>query len=138
MIPCIAGWAGPTPRCRFCGPPPVPLPSPSMNSWRVVSAIVLARRADQRLAPGDRVVLPERVAHELLVHEEPPGIGMPLEAHAEHAPHLTLEPVRDRPQRNRGRHRRVVLVQAHLQPQTVVVGERVEVIDDLVAWPLLA
>src|SRR5438093_900252 len=71
MIPCIAGWAGPTPRCRFCGPPPVPLPSPSMNSWRVVSAIVLARRADHRLAPGDRVVLPDRGAHQLLVHAVP-------------------------------------------------------------------
>src|SRR5690349_24459529 len=80
MIPCIAGCAGPMPTVRFW-PVPVPLPSPSMNSRRVVVVAVLLGatsisdpRSDQRLTTVDRVVLAERVADELLVHEQPAKI----------------------------------------------------------------
>src|SRR3989442_1773567 len=38
MIPCMAGWAGPTPTWMFWLPAPVPAPSPSMNSRVVVGA----------------------------------------------------------------------------------------------------
>src|SRR6058998_1921817 len=116
MIPCIAGCAGPTPTCRFWGPPPVPLPSPSMNSRRVVCAIALGRWSDERLTPVDRIVLPQGMAHELLVHEQPSQVRMRLEADAEHVPHLALEPVRDRPEGHGGRNAGIVLVHAHLEP----------------------
>src|SRR6266704_6794327 len=130
MIPCMAGCAGPTPTRRFWLPLPVPLPSPSMNSRCVVCAItVLARRTDQRLAPVDRVVLPQRVTDELLVHEQTPQVGMAREAHAEHVPDLALEPVGDGPEVDGGRYQGVVLVDPHFQSQPVVVRERVEVID---------
>src|SRR5216117_3407277 len=134
MIPCMAGCAGPTPTCRFWLPLPVPLPSPSMNSRRVVSAIApLGRRTDQRLAPVDRVVLPERMTDELLVHQQAPQVGMAREAHAEHVPDFALEPVGDRPEVDGGRHHGVVLVDLYFQSQPVVVRERVEVVDDLEA-----
>src|SRR5512145_584372 len=100
MIPCIAGWAGPTPTCSVW-PLPVPLPSPSMNS-RVVtpapvgSAITRHLRPsrlgpDQGLAPVDGVVLAQRVPDELLVHQQAAQVRMTGEAHAEHVPHLALE-----------------------------------------------
>src|SRR5947207_7484784 len=94
MIPCIAGWAGPMPTWRFWLPLPVPLPSPSMNSRRVVSAIVvLLRGADQGLPPVDRVVLAQRVADELLVEEQPRQVRVAAEADAEHVPNHTHDPV---------------------------------------------
>src|SRR6267143_3073578 len=139
MIPCIAGWAGPTPTCRFWLPLPVPLPSPSMNSRRVVPAMaVLVRGTDQRLPPVDRLVLAQWVADELLVHEEPHQIRVAAEPQAEHVPHLALEPVRDGPEADGARHDRIVLLHARLDPHAVVVGHRVEVVDDLEARPVLA
>src|SRR5712692_4497136 len=128
MMPCIAGCAGPMPTCRFWLPPPVPLPSPSMNSRRAVSAMaLLVRGTDQGLPPLDRVVLAQRVTDELLVHEEAPRVRVAGEAHPEHVPHLALEPVRDRPERDGARHDRVVLVHPRLDPHAVVVRHRVEV-----------
>src|SRR5262245_59813458 len=100
MMPCMAGCAGPIPTCRFSVRLPVPLPSPSMNARVVVSAMGLSLLpgADQRLAAVDGIVLAQRVADELLVHQQAPQIGMAVEADPEHVPHLTLEPVGDRPQ----------------------------------------
>src|SRR6266571_6778377 len=118
MMPCIAGCAGPMPTWMFWLPAPVPAPSPSMNSRRAVSGM----RTDERLAAVDRIVLAQRVADELLVHQEAPGVGMAVEAHAEHVPHLALEPVGDRPEGGGRRHHRVVLLDAHLQAHAVVVG----------------
>src|SRR5262249_34245108 len=140
MIPCMAGWAGPMPTWTFWGPLPVPLPSPSMNSRRVVSAIApsLARRADQRLAAVDRIVLPQRMAHELFVHEKPARIRVILELHPEHVPRLALEPVGDGPEHDSARDAGVVLVHAHLQPEPMVVGDRVKMVDDLEARAVLA
>src|SRR4051794_13253512 len=111
MMPCMAGWAGPTPIWRFCWPPePVPAPSPSMKSRRTGSGLTLLLRPDQRLAAVDRVVLAKGVSHELLVHQQAARVGMAAEADAEHVPHLALEPVGDGPQVHGRRHRRVVLV----------------------------
>src|SRR5262245_54562062 len=124
MMPCMAGWAGPTPTCRFW-PLPVPLPSPSMNARVVVSAmrdLRLLPGADQRLAAVDGVVLAQRVAGELLVHQQPAQIGVAGKADPEHVPHLALEPVGDGPQVDRGGHLRVVLVHPHLDAQAVVVA----------------
>src|SRR5262245_35124186 len=134
MMPCIAGWAGPTPTVRFWLPPPVPLPSPSMNS-RTVGSAMSDPRADEGLATLDRVVLAQGMPDELLVHEEAPRIRMAGEAHAEHVPHLALEPVRDGPEGHRGGHDGVVLVEADLDAQTVVVADRVEVIHHLEPRP---
>src|SRR5216684_4814325 len=98
MIPCIAGCWGPTLTCRFCPPLPVPLPSPRKISRVVVSAMPPSvPRTDQRLPPLDGVVLAQGVPLELLVHQQASEVGVPLEADAEHIPHLSLEPVGDRP-----------------------------------------
>src|SRR5919201_3668700 len=138
MMPCMAGCAGPIPMCMFWGPPPVPAPSPSMNSRVVVlptsGMAPSGLRSDQRLAPVDRVILAKGVTHELLVHEQPAQIGMVLEAHPEHVPHLALEPVRDRPEGDGGRNGGVILIDSHLQTEAMIVGKRVEVVDELEAW----
>src|ERR1051326_5862538 len=88
MMPCIAGCCGPSPSCIRSAPAPVPVPSPSMNSRVVVGrdcvVAMLVGGTDERLAPIDRVILPQRMAHELLVHEEPPQVRMAVEADAEH------------------------------------------------------
>src|SRR5262245_241000 len=99
MIPCMAGWAGPTPTVTFWFPPPVPLPSPSMNS-RTVGDATSDPGPDEGLAAVDGIVLAQGVAHELLVHEQAAGIGMSGEAHPEHVPHFALEPVGASPERH--------------------------------------
>src|SRR5262245_40498990 len=118
MIPCMAGCAGPIPMCIFWEPPPVPPPSPSMNSRVVVprapSATALRLRPDQGLTSVDRIVLPQRMARELLVHEEAAQVGMAGEADPEHVPHLALEPVGDGPEGDGAGHDGVVLVHRHL------------------------
>src|SRR5215469_183677 len=144
MMPCIAGCAGPMLMCRCSVPSPLPAPSPR-NSSRVVRSAMLrvplasslldravspvrsrqARphasdpRPDQRLPAVDGIVLAERMALELLVEQEAARIGMPLEADAEHVPHLALEPVGDGPEDGRGGHRRVVLLHPHLEAHPV-------------------
>src|SRR5262245_66691370 len=101
MMPCMAGCWGPIPRCMFWEPPPVPPPSTSMNSRvvvpRTLSATALRLRPDQGLTSVDRIVLAQRMADELLVQEQAAQVGMAGEAHAEHVPHLALEPVGDGP-----------------------------------------
>src|SRR5688572_18804626 len=94
MMPCMAGWAGPTPTWMFWLPAPVPAPSPRMNSRAVgvvPKAITGSPRAlgpsaagegcrvglpldggpDEGLGPVDGIGLAEGVAHELLVEQEP-------------------------------------------------------------------
>src|SRR5881628_3347887 len=157
MIPCMAGCCGPTPSCMGWVPPPVPAPSPSMNSRVVVgpegaTSITRLPRAsrrgfalpssdlgaDQRLTAIDRIVLPERVADELLVEQQALQVRMAGEAHPEHVPHLALEPVGNGPEAAGRRHHRVVFRHTHLHAQTMVVRHREEVIDDLEARPVLA
>src|SRR5581483_5133671 len=55
----------------------------------------------------DRIVLPERIAVPVLRHQQPPRIGVAVEDDAEEIPHLTLEPVRCRPDTAHRRHVRV-------------------------------
>src|SRR5687768_17198021 len=141
MMPCMAGCCGPTPSCMVWLPPPAPAlaPSPSMNSRRVtLSAIASGLRSDERLPSVDRVVLAQRMAHELLVQEQPTQVGMVLESDAEHVPHFTLEPVRDRPESDGARHQRRVFLDLHLHPDAVILRNRIQVIDDLEARAVFA
>ena len=56
--------------------------------------------------PLHRIVLAERMGGEFLGQEDPPQIGMPVEADAEHVPDLALHPVRPLPEpHHRGDHR---------------------------------
>src|SRR2546426_4732896 len=154
MIPCMAGCCGPTPSCMGWVPLPVPAPSPSMNSRVVVGpdgatsitgsprtarcGFALPRSdlgADQGLTAVDRIVLPKRMADELLVEEQALEVRMAGEAHAEHVPHLALEPVGDGPEAGGRRHHGVVLDDADLHAQAMVVTDREEVIDHLEAPP---
>src|SRR5262249_23687854 len=126
MIPCMAGCAGPMPTVRFC-PVPVPLPSPSMISRRVVAGAtsISNPRADQRLTPSDRVVLAQRMADELFVHQKPAQVRVAVEADAEHVPPVALEPVGDRPERDGRRHHGIVLLDAHLDAHALVPAQRI-------------
>src|SRR5262249_11629524 len=142
MMPCMAGCAGPRLTCR-CSLPPLVAPSPR-NSSRVVRMFILEvdacshLRADERLAPVHRVVLAQRMAHELLVEEQTPEIGMPFETHAEHVPHLALEPVGDGPEPAGGGDSRIVLLEPHLEAQPVIVRGGVKMIHDLETGPVFA
>jgi hypothetical protein len=56
-----------------------------------------------------------------------------LEGHAEQVEDLALVPVRDAPYPLDARHARLLARQVHLQHEGVVVGVRIEVVDDLEA-----
>src|SRR6185295_18047083 len=76
-----------------------------------------AAAADQGLPLLLRVVLAQRVAHELGVHEDAPQIGVAAEADAVQVVGLALEPVHARPDRRDAVEAAVLLghagVQAH-------------------------
>src|SRR5712672_1991002 len=83
--------------------------------------------AHQRLSLFLRVILAQRVADELRVHQQAPQIRVALEAHAVKIVGLALGPVGPRPQRHQGIDDRVLLGYAAVQAHAVLLGDRVKV-----------
>src|SRR5436190_24358938 len=96
MIPCMAGCAGPTlrsiSRVSSCSEQPREVWFGSGGGMARGMAVRRCR-CYQGLAPVDRVVFSERMANELLVHENPLQVRMSSEADAEHVTSFPLEPV---------------------------------------------
>src|SRR5882757_7177618 len=145
-VPCVAGCDGPilsSIASKFmsresCSSIFVPLCCSSAIRSSDAQVVVLRigmhrTRTDQRLALLLRVVLAQRVALELLVKVDALQVGVAVEDDAVHVPGLALEPVRTRPQRDHARQLRIALLERHLDAYAVVLGERVEVVDDLEA-----
>src|SRR5207249_11222137 len=80
----------------------------------------------QRLAAHEGVVLAQRVALELRVHEDAPQVGVPGETDAEHVPRLALGPERGLPERRDGGDERILFRDRRLHAEAVVPAERVE------------
>src|SRR5262245_19738968 len=112
-VPCIAGCDGPmltvisswgssvsTSRSAESLRPRTRVLRSAMTSSRSLEQV---RAADQRLPLFLRVVLAQRVADELLVHVDPPQIGVALEADAVHVEGLALLPVEAGPHRGEAR-----------------------------------
>src|SRR5438093_5183590 len=87
----------------------------------------------QRLAAHEGVVLAQRVALELRVHEDAPQVGVPGETDAEHVPRLALGPERGLPGRRDGGDGRNRFRDRRLHAEAVVPAERVELVDHLEA-----
>src|SRR5512139_4294592 len=130
-VACVAGWDGPMlmsigSACRS-----------SFSSWVCMmngSAIgPLLFRPDRGLALRLRVILPERVPLEPLVHEDPLQVRVAAEDDAVHVPRLPLVPVDAGPHGHRRVDHGVVLVEADLDPDPVLLLQRIQMIDDLEA-----
>ena len=67
-------------------------PSFDAERGKLVDVVDLPVR-DQRLRLVDGVVLAKRMAHELLIKEDAPHVGVALELDPEHVPDLALGPV---------------------------------------------
>jgi hypothetical protein len=91
----------------------------------------MGRSGDERLPLAERVVLAQGVPLELLVHEDASEIGMAGEADAVEVPHEPLPPVRALEDRGGARQLGVRLAHPELESQMLLVGDRVEEIDDL-------
>src|SRR5207249_8497741 len=78
----------------------------------------------QRLAAHEGVVLAQRVALELRVHEDAPQVGVPGETDAEHVPRLALGPERGLPERRDGGDERILFRDRRLHAEAVVPAER--------------
>src|SRR5713226_9064160 len=85
---------------------------------------------NQGLALFDRIVLAQRVTLKPFVHEYALQVRMPPKADPEHVPYLALEPVGSGPQRGEGVHLSHGLLHGNHQPQSMLVGHRVEVVND--------
>src|SRR4029453_14504426 len=137
MVPCDAGCDG-----------PIWISVISLSPWSVswnrsgmsvpgvrsILAAVLPREprlrdgialGNQGLPLVPRVVLAQRVALELRVHEDAPQVGVADEADAVHVPDLALGPQGRVPQRRGARDRRIPARHLGLHAQPVVVGEGV-------------
>src|SRR5438552_10592045 len=98
------------------------MPDSSRDPW-------LVHRPNQGLALFDRIVLAQRVTLKPFVHEYALQVRMPPKADPEHVPYLALEPVGSRPQRAEGIYLGNGLFHGNHQPESMLVGHRVEVID---------
>src|SRR3990172_8712526 len=116
MMPCIAGCAGPTLR--------------SISRVSSFGCSILVVRSYQWLALLDRVVFPQRMPFESVVHQDPLQVRMSAEADPEHVPHLALEPVGASPEGSERVDFRVLLVYRNLDAQPVLERERKEGVDD--------
>src|SRR3990172_4856426 len=90
----------------------------------------LVDRPDERLSLVDRVVLSERMADELVVHQDALQIRMSVEADAEHVPDLPLEPVRTGPHRRQGIDLRIRFFDRDLDSQPMLEGQGKQMADD--------
>ena len=63
-----------------------------------------------------RIILAQRKRGELLGHQDPPQIGMPVELDAEHVPHFALHPIGPFPQRHGGGNGQIRLVRETRAP----------------------
>ena len=61
-------------------------------------------------APSERIIFAERISGELLGHEDPPQVGMPIESNTEHIKNFSLHPVGPRPDRDGRGERRIGVV----------------------------
>src|SRR5713101_1686830 len=90
----------------------------------------LVDRSNQGLALFDRIVLAQRVTLKPCVHEYALQVRMPPKADPEHVPDLALEPVGSGPQRGERIHLGAGLFHGNHQPQSMLLGHGVEVVDD--------
>jgi hypothetical protein len=79
---------------------------------------------------GEREILAERVPAKAVIGEDAAQIVIAVEQHAEHVEHFALEPAGDREQARDRRHR-LFLIGGDTDADTVVPGDRQQVIDDL-------
>src|SRR5579871_1817809 len=89
-----------------------------------------------QIEAGKRVVFAQGVRRPVHWHQDAAQVGMTLEGDAEEIVDLAFVPVRAWPHTRYRRHRWVVLTPlayAHLQAQLALVGQRKQVIDDIVA-----
>ena len=61
-------------------------------------------------AAAQGIILPQRIGGELLGHQDPPQVGMPVESDAEHIKNFALHPVGPRPERDGRGERRIGVV----------------------------
>ena len=95
-----------------------------------LSLLLFGKLEWPHLRGPSRMVLPERMPLPGGGHENPPQMGMPVEADAEHVPHFTFVPVGRRPQINYAGKRKVVFPKRRLDPYVFipVIGE--EMVDN--------
>src|SRR5262249_20937599 len=144
MVPCDAGWDGPiwismtslaprsvsSNRSGMREPGVCGLSAALPRDPRAADGIALRH---ERLPLVHRVVIAQRVTLELRIHEDAPQVGMADESDAEEVPHLALRPQGRLPQRRDARDARVVAGDGCLHAQAMVLGQAVQLVDDLEA-----
>src|SRR6267143_2822764 len=133
--PCVLGWCGPMLSSihsvggSCSGPTGSWATSVSTTDGVGLQPFEFLVAEDHRLPEGD-IVLAQRKSLPTLRHEDPPQIGVTVEADPEQVPGLALVPVRGRPDRGEARNVRVGHGRSGLDPDPGLVGQRAHLPDD--------
>src|SRR5258708_18450422 len=100
-----------------------------VRSWPGSSTGVGARCA-MLAVTLHRIILAQRVTFPIFGHEEAPQIRMPRESHSKEVENFALKVIRPRPDRRNRFDSRAGTIQANLQPDALLFGNRKQVIDD--------